>query len=56
MLPIGIHLSYWQVAWSDDLIPLIAKAKRAGFDVSEFPLLSPGELEFLTEGSHHEHG
>lgn len=46
MLSIGIHLSYWQEAWSDDLLPLIAKAKRAGFNVAEFPLLSPGELDF----------
>ncbi|NQS92511.1 MAG: sugar phosphate isomerase/epimerase [Chloroflexi bacterium] len=46
MLPIGIHLSYWQVKWDDDLLPLIQKAKSAGFDVAEFPLLFPGELNY----------
>lgn len=42
---IGIHLSYWQVAWNDDLRPLIAKARRAGFQVAEFPLLDPDALD-----------
>ncbi len=46
MLPIGIHLSYWQVAWSDDLAPLIVKAKNAGFNVAEFPLLTPDDLNY----------
>ena len=46
MLPIGIHLSYWQEAGSDDLLPLILKAKTAGFDVAEFPLLTPDRLDF----------
>lgn len=46
MLPIGIHLSYWQVQWDDDLLPLIQKAKSAGFDVAEFPLLFPGDLNY----------
>ncbi|NMB90251.1 MAG: sugar phosphate isomerase/epimerase [Chloroflexi bacterium] len=46
MLPIGIHLSYWQVSWSDDLEPLILKAKQAGFDVAEFPLMNPLELDY----------
>ncbi|KPL78768.1 hypothetical protein ADN00_05915 [Ornatilinea apprima] len=46
MLPIGIHLSYWQVSWSDDLEPLIFKAKKAGFDVAEFPLLNPLDLDY----------
>lgn len=41
MLPIGIHLSYWQVNWGDDLLPLIARARTAGFEVAEFPLLEP---------------
>lgn len=45
---IGIHLSYWQVRWDDDLVPLIARARRAGFDVAEFPLLAPGSLDYLT--------
>lgn len=44
MLPVGIHLSYWQVNWEDDLQPLIGKAKSAGFDVAEFPLLEPCRL------------
>lgn len=43
---IGIHLSYWQEAWGDDLIPLVAKAKGAGFDVAEFPLLDPTGLDY----------
>jgi len=42
---VGIHLSYWQVRWDDDLRPLIGKAKRAGFDVAEFPLLTPAALD-----------
>lgn len=46
MLPIGIHLSYWQVSWSDDLEPLILKAKMAGFDIAEFPLLNPLGLDY----------
>jgi D-psicose/D-tagatose/L-ribulose 3-epimerase len=43
---IGIHLSYWQENWSDPLLPLIGKAKRAGFDVAEFPLLAPEMLDY----------
>jgi len=43
---IGIHLSYWQVQWSDDLLPLIGKAKQAGFKVAEFPLLMPEDLDY----------
>lgn len=46
MRPIGIHLSFWQTQWSDPLWPLIAKAKTAGFDVAEFPLLAPDQLDF----------
>ena len=42
---IGIHLSYWQTKWSDDLRPLILKAHHAGFDVAEFPLLFPNNLD-----------
>jgi D-psicose/D-tagatose/L-ribulose 3-epimerase len=44
--PIGIHLSYWQTLWSDDLVPLIGKAREAGFDGAEFPLLAPTELDY----------
>ena len=44
MLPIGIHLSYWQVNWKDDLQPLIGRARKAGFEVAEFPLLEPRRL------------
>jgi len=44
--PIGIHLSYWQRQWSDDLVPLIARARQAGFDGAEFPLLSPATMDF----------
>ena len=46
MLHIGIHLSHWQVTWMDDLFPLIGRAKRAGFDVAEFPLLFPQDLDY----------
>lgn len=46
MLPIGIHLSFWQTRWDDDLLPLISKAKSAGFDVAEFPLLFPNDLNY----------
>jgi D-psicose/D-tagatose/L-ribulose 3-epimerase len=45
---IGIHLSYWQENWSDPLLPLIGKAKQAGFDVAEFPLLAPEALDYPT--------
>lgn len=44
--PIGIHLSYWQRHWSDDLVPLIVRARQAGFDGSEFPLLAPATMDF----------
>ncbi len=44
--PIGIHLSYWQTKWDDDLLPLIGKAYQAGFDTAEFPLLFPKELDY----------
>ena len=46
MLPIGIHLSFWQTQWDDDLLPLIGKAKSAGFEVAEFPLLFPIDLDY----------
>ena len=42
----GIHLSYWQEQWADDLLPLIGKAHQAGFDVAEFPLLFPQTLDY----------
>ncbi len=45
-LPIGIHLSYWQERWSDDLLPLIGKAQAVGFEVAEFPLLMPDGLDY----------
>jgi D-psicose/D-tagatose/L-ribulose 3-epimerase len=44
--PVGIHLSYWQTYWSDDLVPLIARASEAGFDGAEFPLLNPAGMDF----------
>ena len=47
MHPIGIHLSYWQENWTDNLLPLIGKAHAAGFDVAEFPLLLP-ELDTVS--------
>jgi len=43
---IGIHLSFWQTSWSDDLLPLISRAKTAGFKVAEFPLLDPINLNY----------
>ncbi|MFO8035262.1 MAG: sugar phosphate isomerase/epimerase family protein [Anaerolineales bacterium] len=43
---IGIHLSYWQTEWEDDLGLLIRKAHAAGFDVAEFPLLAPHQMDF----------
>lgn len=42
----GIHLSFWQTNWADDLLPLIGKAKHAGFDVAEFPMLMPSRLDY----------
>lgn len=42
---IGIHLSYWQEKWDDPLAPLIEKARRAGFDLAEFPLITPNSLD-----------
>ncbi len=44
--PIGIHLSYWQNSWVDDLLPLIKFAKQAGFDGAEFTLLDPATMDF----------
>lgn len=38
---IGIHLSFWQTSWSDDVLPFIGAAQQAGFDGVEFPLLQP---------------
>lgn len=46
MRNIGIHLSYWQTNWTDDLRPLIGKAHQAGFDTAEFPMLFPAELDY----------
>lgn len=46
MQKIGIHLSYWQETWADPLPPLFDKAKQAGFDVAELPLLSPLTMDF----------
>jgi D-psicose/D-tagatose/L-ribulose 3-epimerase len=43
----GIHLSYWQTRWTDDLLPLIGKANQAGFDVAEIPMLMPFDLDYL---------
>jgi len=43
---IGIHLSFWQTSWDDPLLPLISNAKNAGFDIAEFPLLTPTTLEY----------
>ncbi len=45
MGPIGIHLSYWQTAWDDDLLPLIGRAAEAGYDGAELPLLAPEALD-----------
>jgi D-psicose/D-tagatose/L-ribulose 3-epimerase len=46
MNPIGIHLSYWQEKWSDNLLPLINKAYKSGYDLAEFPLLFPQDLKY----------
>ncbi|PKO16302.1 MAG: hypothetical protein CVU39_08030 [Chloroflexi bacterium HGW-Chloroflexi-10] len=46
MYRLGIHLSYWQENWSDDLYPLISRAFRAGFNIAEFPLLAPAALDY----------
>ena len=46
MHKIGIHLSYWQESWSDPLAPLFQRAKDAGFDVVELPLLAPHRMDF----------
>jgi D-psicose/D-tagatose/L-ribulose 3-epimerase len=43
--PIGIHLSYWQRSWTDDLIPLVERAAQAGYDGAEIPLLEPERLD-----------
>ncbi len=44
--PVGIHLSYWQTNWSDDLIPLMRRVRQAGFEGAELPLLAPTEMDF----------
>jgi D-psicose/D-tagatose/L-ribulose 3-epimerase len=46
MHKIGIHLSYWQESWSDPLVPIFQRAKSAGFDVVELPLLTPHQMDF----------
>lgn len=43
---IGIHLSYWQEAWSDSLPDLFRKAQQTGFEVGELPLLNPLAMDF----------
>ena len=43
---IGIHLSYWQKSWTDPLPELFIKAREAGFDVGELPLLYPYAMDF----------
>lgn len=35
----GIHLSYWCTNWNEHILPLLVKAKKAGFDGAELPLL-----------------
>jgi D-psicose/D-tagatose/L-ribulose 3-epimerase len=39
MNKLGVHLMMWQAAYDTPLLPLIGKAKRAGFDGVEFPLV-----------------
>lgn len=46
MRSLGIHLSYWQTSWTDDLPPLIRRARQVGFDGAEFPMLNPGQMDF----------
>ncbi len=46
--PIGVHLSYWQNKWADDLLPLINLAKEAGFDGVEIPMIAPDTLDFMS--------
>lgn len=43
---VGIHLSYWTSRWSEDVLPLIRRARDAGFDGAELPLLDPTEMDF----------
>jgi len=44
--PIGIHLSYWTSRWSDSVLPLLERARTAGFDGAELPLLDPAHMDF----------
>ncbi|MGC9397526.1 MAG: sugar phosphate isomerase/epimerase family protein [Anaerolineae bacterium] len=46
MRALGIHLSYWQTAWDDELTPLLKRAAAAGYDGAELPLLRPEALDF----------
>lgn len=46
MRSIGIHLSYWQTEWTQDVLPFIRRAKDAGFDGVEFPLLAPETVDY----------
>lgn len=46
MRPVGIHLSYWTSRWSDDVLLLLQKARDAGFDGAELPLLNPTAMDF----------
>lgn len=43
---VGIHLSYWTSRWSEDVLPLIRRARDAGFDGAELPLLDPTNMDF----------
>jgi D-psicose/D-tagatose/L-ribulose 3-epimerase len=45
MRPIGIHLSYWQTEWAQDVLPFIERARDAGFDGVEFPMLQPETMD-----------
>ena len=44
--PIGIHLSYWTSQWSDGVLPLLERARTAGFDGAELPLLDPAHMDY----------
>lgn len=44
MLKFGIHPYIWTAQWNENSLPLIPRAKQAGFDFIEIPLV---DLEFI---------
>ena len=46
MRPIGIDLSHWIEHWSQDLLPILERAKACGFDGAELAIIDPFNMNF----------